>query len=1802
MAADRKSLTAAMQVLAQKCAAFADAVKVASKESAKIGSGMKNNYNELMSTVISFAETLPKSTDEKDMLRFPVKLACCTLLDGVTYANGKTKALLATNVAVQHLFGIIEFLYSMSLTKTNADDLVRIHLDSNEVYIYVDILFKIFETVSKLEKVENSVHLRVVETILQLFSSSSPIMEYDDIIRRSFLLLDGMLKNNHVRPIVEGGMMQLADCVVSARRAEAEANVTRKGAGNVTEIAHMDLVVEIISCCCTIIRTNKTNFMTNLGQKSASEMLLHVITMISKGVIFQHPSLRALTTGELYSTLKYILTQGAHIQDGCMLLARVLCHGYHYINRGKDSDRDLVKPYETLFDFIQLERIDTSTVDGMHRKLAWLRAMALLMQSNDMLNDIYKQRKTRKFMVDMLKYAVRNVNWSMENELDAFFDGMYSSGNGQQLISEQIDLVERESDEDMQGYIKLIPLFAVKLQPGSSALDVCNLTTGVANKFSRFTFSESKELGQLQIMESAITIDMILSASQILYSLAVGANRHLPQFVPYRIFYHNISEEQHTDAYGGGNSLLGKSEGERGKESYSECSYLKEAAEISLKQLERMTASMKSEIMQEAFLTVQQSLLVVFSVSKWTSQYVKCLESMTKHVLDIEKGFMCHRRNSSSDEFSLYLLHVRALNALVLNYPVSLNSEAWEKVMRHILSFMFISHLFGVTSTNHMRNLIPMELDEIIVYNPELHDAWKFVLLDTIKTFERMYVHDATVVRLFVAHFGFNIAIPLLARSSYALNAEKVHGIKSDEVARRKLDIIQNTLDAWPEELINMIEQKGGKWSQFMHDLANSLERDSLLASADSAFLLCLFGTIADLPFVREHDELMLHCAIFMLLLREPGQLEQMIDTICNTIVSLLLSENEKRAKAIDAAICVLHKAICDNTEITGQVIHGLKMICITVPQILAATNRIANCLVLATKKAIDTKDISVIVILIDVVVTIVENSVDSMQDESCIPFVECMFMLAHGSYEGDKNAAFRVIGVILEYAEKMAAQSHFFGGTHNVRLGEEEMWSRIFKGLCSLGLSEFSEVRQCSIKSFAMFIKGRINRFDMVIWKMCCSEMLFPLADGLVNSSQPFECTQVIFTVCDEFCVALREVNECYREDCDRVMTTLISGMTKAVSMALENKDKLPKELHSALGHTVGIATNVIIDYLHSENVWSRCIETLQLLANSDHDLIKQNIFKSVCSILAVISEKEPAPVDKVEQTLRLALGDATIEEQRWMEALCDDTTCESLDKRSVLPPWIFMEYPEPQDDDVKCNADEWVHLESTNVETIVSKDAKSEKSSAMPHSKVMSKLCHTLKSTDDDTVKITLRDKIQNSLGILQEMQMLQLVTLHYNPQILAGTDAIEKVAIAEIPKSLAPSQVAEGKYSDTGYDIKSTLSKVLRKEGRKVMMDNIFTHMKVPPLMSIVDTYGHISRLFKSLVLIKNPEIYETMVKSLVSKYFLTDTSNIRLSIQLMDNIAASIREVALKFLEGASEVITEDMDGSVFLQSKEYMMFMNTVLGMVPMLLKAARHMIKTCVVQPVCIMLYQQCINVAMYVYFGIYVHVHFLQLEPIISKAVVDYWNAVMESLDFFSQLNFKDVDTRIKYIRMLHAVTIEMISSLVINPFSICPPFVYGGIIRALDFFAKGKSSYLRRIALQRLSDASCYPFIPVLPNKPMKNNIALIERVRVTKLFLLVLVKHIKRLLKSEDDIEVIAAIQILEGTETLPCELIYDQEYLRKHKYLKHINSHPLVSAVLPYLLELIESDSKKVLRATRRVMSIFLEEMGAQVALT
>ncbi|KAK1936154.1 hypothetical protein X943_001743 [Babesia divergens] len=1804
----------ALRALEQKCTAFTDAVKLAAKESAKIGSGMKTKYNELMSNVNSVAKTLAKSTDAKDLLSFPVKLACCTLLDGVTFANSKTKPLLALNTAIQQLFSIVEFLYSCSSINTTSISLVRIPLEGNDLYIYVDMLFKIFEATTKVEKLEDTVHLRIVQTLLQFLSSASPILLYEDIVRRIFVFLDDLLgsKSKDVKSIVEGGMRQLIQCMLTNPRGKhgalgavsSIANSYSTSSVRMDEMIYVDIVVDLICSCCSVIRKEKPEFMRNLDIASANEMLLLAITTLPKGMLFEVPRLRDVAKNQLYATVKYVLAGCALVKDECMLLARILEHGYFYSNRSQESDRGIVNLYETLFNFVELNLIDNSSVEGKLRKVAWMRGMALLMQSNEMLNDMCSQKDTRKFMIDVLKFSFKQTKISKGVDLEPFFDGAYKSGNGQQLISEQIDIMDQERMNVWPGYMKIIPLFAVQLEPASCAMDFCNLTNGVMHKISRFNITDSMELEKLEVVETAVVVDVLLVASHVIYSLVVGSHRYMTCFAPYRTFYPKIPGEDSTVSTPTARASCSTEVCDGAETPYRQCAYIREIVEILIQQLDKMMNTMTSHVMQEAFLAVLQGLLVVCKVFEWKEHYMRCLEIMTAHLVLTEKEFSAGHKTCSIETWSLYLSHIRALNALLMNYPSALIDVTWDNVLEHLLAFLFISHQLGVDHGRNMRVLEPRQVDEIMVTSKELHVLWQSVMTETMGAFDRIRVHDFETLGKFVTYFGFHVVIPLLSKSHYVLEPDTVAGSKTPQGRLEKLAIIQRTLDAWPDEFVNMIEKDHRGWPQLMRDLAQALDRKSILANADSQFLHSLFGTITELPYAREHDSLMLLTGIVMLLVRDCGALELMIETICGNIVSLFLAGNEEGKRAIDAGVAVLYKTMYDNASLNTHVIRGLKTICTTVPQILAASKGIINCLAFAAKNATDTNDASMMVVLIDIFVAIVEDSVDSLQDESCLPFVECLFILARGAYRNDNNAAFRVIGVVLDFAEKMAAQSHFFGGERPVRVGEEKMWASVFRGLRGLGLSEFSEIRQCSIKSLAMFVKSRINRFDMTIWQSCCTEMLMPLAEGLLNSLQSAETNQAIFIACDELSVAMREADERYRDDCQNVMTTLVSGLERVVNSTLNNKNLLPNELNTALSSAVGISTNVVIDYSHSGDVWDKCIAILQLMSSKELDLLRQNFFKSVCTILSVFGQRENFPEDKVKQIICLAIGERSSIEKDDFDALCRAANSGgSITPEMLVPPWIFVDYLPKAGACGTFNGDNiWLDMQPPS--TPQTTDDQAKHNNEHDSTRDMSELCKTLKDTDETRIKITLRDKIQNSVGILQEMQMLQLVTLHYSPNILAETDALDKVTSVEIPKSLyqAPPEPCDSNSGESS--MKSTLKTVLQSQGRKIMIDNMIAHIKVPPLMTLVEAYSPISKLFRCLGSIKTPEVYDMLVNALVSKYLVVEISNVRLSLQLMYNIVLSVREVLQQFLTGAAAAITGDeADCQRFTKSREYRMLMHVVVPMVPMLLEVARRMIEKRAVQPVAIILYQECINLAKYVYFGLFIHTHFLDLEPVLSQPVVDYWRAVMRALDFFVQLNFPDdVGMRLRYMRMLHAVTLEIISALVVNPFSIAPPFIYGSIVKVLDSFACGQSAVLRRIALQRLSDASCYPFIPLPHNVTMKSSFVMIERVRMTKQFLLTLAKHLRRFLGSKDnEIEVLAALQVLEAIKTLPNELVFGQEYLRKHKYLRLVHKRPLVSLAVPYLLELMESENKRVIRATRRVMSMFLEEMGVQSAL-
>ncbi|GIX62969.1 uncharacterized protein BcabD6B2_24040 [Babesia caballi] len=585
MASKSSVVAEACQAMENKCAAFLEALKTCSKEAAKVGSGMKAKYLELTQNVAAYVKTLTKGADAKALGNFPSKLACCTMLDGITFVNNKTKPLVAHTAAIQQLFGIIEFLYLRSAMRAGREEPVRIGMDNNELYIYVDMLFKVFETIAKLQKVDETVYLRTVQTVLQTFSQSSPIMVYEDILRRSFLFLDAMLKveGKVVRPIVEGGVRQLMQCLLAspvkakeaggnvAKRLPSSAGATGPGSGHTASLAtppimHIELILEVVSCLCSITRGEALSFMQNLKPESAAEVLVITVTAMPKGVLFQVPKLHALAKDELHSTVKYMLADGALLSSGCTTLAKILDHGFYYSNHCEEADRGAVRLFLALFNFVELELVDASTAEGLQRRIVWMKGLVAIMQSDDLLDDMHRQ-STRRLLVDMVKFTVKQLRMVKENNLDKFFENMYKCGEGQQLISEQIDRLEE--GQQRRGGAKMLPIFAVRLDPDSCAMDFCNMTHGVIGKTARISVADATDRPHLEAVEAALAVDGVLAAVHVLYSCVVSANCEKPLFAPYRIFYPKVAGSDPTPAgpqhVGSGDAASGSdSEGCRG--------------------------------------------------------------------------------------------------------------------------------------------------------------------------------------------------------------------------------------------------------------------------------------------------------------------------------------------------------------------------------------------------------------------------------------------------------------------------------------------------------------------------------------------------------------------------------------------------------------------------------------------------------------------------------------------------------------------------------------------------------------------------------------------------------------------------------------------------------------------------------------------------------------------------------------------------------------------------------------------------------------------------------------------------------------------------------------------------------------------------------------------------------------------------------------------------------------------------------------------------------------------------------------
>ncbi|EDO07274.1 uncharacterized protein BBOV_IV009200 [Babesia bovis T2Bo] len=1794
-----------MILMEQRCTALLDALKASSKECSRIGSGMRTKFNELMQNITNFTKSLSKAGDEKVLLTFPTKLSCCVLLEAITFANNKTKPLVTHISAIHHLYTIIDFLYHRSVINHERKDSSGIPLENNELYIYIDMLFKMFETISKLSKVDESVHLRTVQTLLQTFSSNSLILLYEDICRRSLYFLDSMLagESRALNPIVEGGFRQLVQCILghskvakrhrrkfnnkehlhseslsSSKSSSAEVMPDRVGSFDSLQIVHIDLVLEILNALCLSILSQPTELLSNLKPGSSADVLLIAIESMPKGVLFDHPRLQPIAKEELYSTVRSILTGQSFIHTGSLILAKIMEHGYYYCSYGKSPDRALLDMYASLYNFVEMELIETTGPDGLLRVISWMRGFLTIMQSNEMLDDMCHHRTTRSLIMEILKFVVKRHRMVNDKRIDHYFEGIYKYGDGHQLLSDQIDLIE-PTGPLQHTCIKFLPIFAVELVPGSVAMDFANMTNGVIGKLSRILTTESMDMQQLELVESALAIDTMLTAAHMLYSSAMGMNRNLPCFAPYRIFYPKVAASD---------PLFHKphdSAAEPTDEAPEQWPLLKEVCEILLNQFERMLNVMRSSVMQDALIAVLQALLVVCSVFHWDDLYHHCVKALMTYVILVERQFAANRSKCLPETWSMYLMHIRCLNALLLNYPKQLHDVAWSDFMERLIAFFYISWKLGVCTNTHLKDLVPVELDELLSADKSLHEDWEKTLSEIIEVFDRLRVHDLHVLNGFMTHLGFHVVTPLLAKSG---NSPK----RSD-----KLEAIKMVLENWQARFINKLQHGDRDWDRLLEGIINSIDNESILMLSDPEFLRSVFNTIIEYPHARQLDVVMMFTCIMMELTTERSVIEGMVQAVCRNIVSLCLAGHSTSNTSIDAGLCLLYKVLTDNATLSMDVINGMKMIVTTVPQIFAASNRIMDSLAFATKHVVESDDMVSTIALIDVFAVVVEDSVDFLQDQGCIQFVECAFILANRTYTSDSNAAFRAISLCLDFAEKMAARSFYFGVGDAPREREKLLWSLIFTGMKDLGCSEYTEIRQCAIKSLSLFIKGRLNKFDMELWILCCDKMLIPLADGLLDSLHHISSHQTVYIICDELYVAFKDCLGLYRDRCEDIMGKLILGLEKVVQATIGNKLMLPNELNSSLSLAIGIVTNIIIDYCQSDFIWDKCLSVLQTIKERDIEILRQNFFKSVCNIVVALGEREDGVENKLMQVIKMSLGDQPCDEA---ELTPSDECSVDYPASAVIPPWIFPGYEPVMENDSDIDPviqQEWDSFPVSDCPYTYSDHPRKEAApdSATSKSPFLS-IYATLKLADDPKVKFTLRDKIQNSMGILQEMQLLQLVSLHYNPQMVISTDTLNRIKPLDVTK-----QVPRADHTEKPQ--RSSMYTLLSLEERVTVIGNIMTHIKEPPLFSLIETYSPVSKLFRCLGTIKSPGVYSMLLRALINRYLFGSGVKVDLALQLVDRLVASVREILVRFLTEVNEALTRDEAVAKFTGSKVYRLLIQTILPMVPMIFEVIKATLSKHTLQPVAVVLYQSCINLVKYVYLGLYVVMHFIGVDHLHQdRNVLLFWRSLIPTFQFFTALNYTDeLETRVKYLRILHAVAIDAASALVVNPFSIAPPFIYSWVARILDSFADGQSAVLRRIALQRLCDAASSPFIPSLgPAHTEVADQAVRLRTFLTKRFFFVLSWHVRQFLRSTDsEIDILAALQLLESNSTLPNELIFDSAYMKKHRYLKFVQKRPLVSLAMPYLLDLLESDNKRVLRATRRILALFLEEMGAQV---
>ncbi|EKX73961.1 hypothetical protein BEWA_039990 [Theileria equi strain WA] len=1790
--------------------------------------------------------------------KFPFKVCIVAILEGVEHCKSKGKTLLPLISAIQHLLCI-------------SDLLLEGDVEDKGVHLMLGDLFKAFEIISS-SSVE-SVLLRLVQTILQLCSQNSQILHFGDLIIHAFHIFDSLLPQSKVETVVKCGLRQLVSCIAAQNvigcimapnklRNEdvilklvkilcetvnnldmmiALPKVTKSGYGlfkrdkdsqqgkilrsNTHDSAKMEALQNSAKTddkgAGRVLENSKDLVLHNFDGKFAFDMLLILIDSLPSGTLVTACSLQSALNTDILPCINRLFSNG-NPQDASTLLIKVLVGHIYYAESHKSCEIGVqisLEPFEEfIYKGIESLTNDKEAVSDKQTSKAWMNCFKQLLGSPEFVyasmcsNLIHKEilEAITKFQDREAESIQYRVNLSIAPETNN---------------SMPVEPWHKKYTCQISHLLRPLPLFSIEVNADSCALDINNMHKDF-----------SIENVYLQCVYNYIST---------LYTVTLNCLRDTVYYVPYKILYMDgsgIKCSTNMDFRSDVETIIGIIKG--------------------FKKYDR------------AVFTCLQSLLVVCKLKGLDRAYEECINLIIGKSLENIKSGVGYDPNFP-------LNSTMCMCSIVVNFSGILTQEAWFLILEKLFRILYENDpesgelvMYGKSTDSPKNSLVDKRQMSDSKSSQKLNDKGKVENMKmggSVQYFTRKFVPIIwSIFKSKVEAFDSETLSKFLIASGL-LTIHRIHeniitGNFSDEQPNGDVDArdehgdyetfmepVSHFVQDWEDLYIQIsggsTRYNGTHFERYLNYIfsqplpfwCSPREKLRYHKFLIKAYIACT----ENVPFTSYKMVTMLNSMILYSCFASheamPG-LEVVTSYIakktCSLMTQVCISDKHSE-DSIEALVFLLYQLSIEckfgslnrQENFVGitleQILSGLYSLVLSVFNILERSDRMLEILHTLTEIcAVNSGDeeqsketsgyCGNIDVLIDIFASLVENSLDYLNEKACEKFAKCLHMLASAIFSD--NVIFRIIGLMVNFADHIMKlipdgvdSDEIVNGTNRALLCTT---LAIFRVAC---LSSNVSKKNCAIKSLALFIQTHLHSFDKGLWDYTCKDVLYCISEELRdrvdlevrkyaaseagsapadvsvhNTVSALSETQSLLLACKEFSGAMVGSSRLYCAV--DVLNSLLRGIGSSVNAILNIKSSIVD-----LKQPFSTLSTILIEYRGLQSVWNTGLHLLDRLQSEE---TKHGIYLVLCAVLT-----DPnAEMGQTEEIVRVCLGkDLVLPSPR--------STDEEL-LPFVVPPWFY------EHNDYDCRVlelPEYVYQGS--------------------QVKIVSSMASVL--------KIELRDKIANSVGILQDMQLLQLVSMNYVPNILTH----------------------QGVYiqsTDGNVDIKGTLSD-------SSTMENITAYLKEPPLFKVALGNTQFTPIFSCMKSIKEASSLVSLVNCLVCKLLRREIEDLAMSLQFLDYIANTFHELVLKFVQecvdggkdgckcsnmnnstprgnqGAVEIkvsprgldledegeqvisarsesfgmytcVTIDITKkSSYTVNVEYIddiisnimslqddaadtttstMFRNGILVSAPIILDALVKFTECNPHTEIYIISYQCALDIAKCAYVGAFFDMHINGFAN--RESLMNYWCALRDSLLFYRKSAPLE-SSGINFTTLLHSIAIEFVTSLVISPFSIAPHFASLTFVDILDSYVTSKSPILCRIALQRLSDAATCPQVydgtecKRVDEEDIENYYTLYYRLSYVKSAFFLLFKHLKSFMKGTD-VEKLAAMQIAETIVTPPTKALFNKQEMEQHKLLE-CNQKPMLYLLHDDILDGLNG-SERVSQASKKLLNLLLKSLG------